>query len=85
MMRLTGLVLTVLFYTSVAAQENSPYSRYGFGDLSPNHNIITRGMGGIAAGYSDFQSINFINPASYGNLGYVEPSVVKTNPNYQRQ
>jgi hypothetical protein len=84
MMRLTGLVLTVLFYTSVAAQENSPYSRYGFGDLSPNHNIITRGMGGISAGYSDFQSINFINPASYGNLGYVDPSVVKTNPNYQR-
>ena len=60
MMRFTGLVLTVLFYTSVAAQENSPYSRYGLGDIAPNHPIVTRGMGGIAAGFSDFQSINFI-------------------------
>ncbi|MDB5276892.1 MAG: hypothetical protein JWR61_1847 [Ferruginibacter sp.] len=84
MMRLTGLVLTVLFYTSVSAQENSPYSRYGLGDLTPNHNIITRAMGGITAGYSDFQSVNFTNPASYGNLGYVDPAVVKGNPNYQR-
>ena len=25
-------------------------------------------MGGIAAGFSDYQSVNFINPASYGNL-----------------
>ena len=25
-------------------------------------------MGGIAAGYSDFQSVNFVNPATYGNL-----------------
>lgn len=84
MMRLIVLVFTILFYTTVAAQENSPYSRYGLGDLSPNHNIITRGMGGIAAGYTDFQSINFINPATYGNLGYVEPEVVRTNPSYQR-
>lgn len=84
MMRFTGLVLTVLIYASAAAQENSPYSRYGLGDLSPNHNIITRGMGGIAAGYSDFQSINFINPATYGSLGYVDASVIKANPNYQR-
>ena len=84
MMRLIGLVLTVLFCTTVAAQENSPYSRYGLGDLAPNHNIITRGMGGIAAGYTDFQSINFINPASYGSLGYVDPATIRTNPNYQR-
>ena len=84
MMRFTGLVLTILFYTSVAAQENSPYSRYGLGDIAPNHHIATRGMGGIAAGYSDFQTINFINPASYGSLGYVDPAVIKGNPNYQR-
>ena len=84
MMRLIGLVFAILFYTTVSAQENSPYSRYGLGDLTPNHNIVTRGMGGIAAGYSDFTNINFINPASYGNLGYVEPAVVKLNPGYQR-
>jgi len=50
------------------SQENSPYSRYGLGDIVPKSNIVSRGMGGIAAGYSDYQSINFINPASYANL-----------------
>lgn len=50
------------------SQENSPYSRYGLGDIVPPANIVSRGMGGIAAGYSDFQSVNFINPASYSNL-----------------
>ena len=84
MMRLIGLILAILFCSSVSAQENSPYSRYGLGDITPNQNIVTRGMGGIAAGYSDFTSINFINPASYGNLGYAEPAVVRLNPGYQR-
>ena len=53
---------------AVYSQENSPYSRYGLGDIVPKTNIVSRGMGGIAAGYSDYQSINFINPASYSNL-----------------
>ena len=50
------------------SQENSPYSRYGLGDLVPNQNITNRAMGGITAGYADFQSINFVNPASLGNI-----------------
>ena len=50
------------------AQENSPYSRYGIGDLTPNHNILSRGMGGISAAVVDYQSINFVNPASLGGL-----------------
>ncbi len=70
MMRLKGLVFALLICTSAIAQENSPYSRYGLGDLVPNQNILNRAMGGIAAGYSDFQTINFVNPASYGNLSY---------------
>ena len=49
---------------SAFAQENSPYSRYGLGDLVPNHNVYTRGMGGISAAISDNNSINFTNPAS---------------------
>ncbi|MEO5890360.1 MAG: hypothetical protein ABIQ31_08915 [Ferruginibacter sp.] len=53
---------------AVYSQENSPYSRYGLGDIIPKSNIVSRGMGGIAGGISDYQSINFINPASYGNL-----------------
>src|SRR3954470_8681441 len=53
---------------AVFSQENSPYSRYGLGDIVPKSNIVSRGMGGIAAGFSDYQSVNFINPASYANL-----------------
>jgi hypothetical protein len=49
----------------VYAQDNSPYSRYGLGDVVPNTNVINRGMGGITAGYADFLSVNFNNPASY--------------------
>jgi hypothetical protein len=68
-MRWMGLVSAVLITVSANAQENSPYSRYGVGDLTPAQNILNRGMGGVAAGYSDFQSINFVNPASYSNFG----------------
>ena len=64
---------------SATAQENSPYSRYGLGDLAPNHNVFTRGMGGISAGVADFidfntlklpnsNSINFTNPASLSTI-----------------
>lgn len=52
------------------AQENSPYSRYGIGNLQPQGNVLNRAMGGISAAYSDFSTVNFINPASYGSLLY---------------
>jgi hypothetical protein len=49
-------------------QDNSPYSRYGLGDIVPSTNVINRGMGGISAAYSDPLSINFNNPASYASF-----------------
>ena len=58
------LIVACGLQMSAFAQENSPYSRYGLGDLTPNHNIFTRGMGGISAGIADNRSINFTNPAS---------------------
>jgi hypothetical protein len=61
-------VLLTLSLTSAVAQDNSPYSRYGLGDVVPNTNILNRGMGGISAGYSDFLIINFNNPASYSRF-----------------
>ena len=54
---------------SAKAQENSPYSRYGLGDLTPNHNVFTRGMGGISAGIAERNVINFTNPASLSVIG----------------
>lgn len=66
--RTFGLIAASFITSLTMAQENSPYSRYGIGDISPNQNMVNRAMGGIAAGYSDFQSINFVNPASLPNL-----------------
>ena len=63
------IFFTIFIYSITIAQENSPYSRYGVGDLSPNRNILNRGMGGVAAGSSDYQSINLLNPASLGSIG----------------
>ena len=65
----TFSIFSALFISSIAfAQENSPYSRYGVGDVVPNQNVVSRGMGGIGAAYSDFQSLNFVNPASLGGV-----------------
>lgn len=67
--KFTCLLLTALPLFCLA-QENSPYSRYGIGNLLPQANIANRAMGGISAGYSDPTSINTVNPATYGDLIY---------------
>lgn len=76
----SGLFLLMAFVTA-QAQENSPYSRYGLGDIVPNQSIDARGMGGLSAAYVDYdkrydlkdiypksQTVNFLNPASYSKL-----------------
>ena len=65
--KLTFLLLTFLPMLCFA-QENSPYSRYGVGNILPEGNIQNRGMGGISAGFTDPAAINSVNPATYGNL-----------------
>jgi hypothetical protein len=57
-----------LVSSSLHAQDNSPYSRYGLGNLYPRVNVINRGMGGVSAAYSDVFSINYNNPASYAGF-----------------
>jgi len=61
-------LLTSFLTSSIHAQDNSPYSRYGLGNLSPQTNVINRGMGGVSAAYSDVFSINYNNPASYAGF-----------------
>jgi hypothetical protein len=65
--KLTCLLLTTLPMFCFA-QENSPYSRYGIGNLIPTGNILNRGMGGISGGQTDPATINSVNPATYSNL-----------------
>lgn len=66
--RTFGLIAASFISSLAIAQENSPYSRYGIGDIAPNQNMANRSMGGISAGYSDGQNINFVNPASLSNI-----------------
>ncbi len=62
-------VLALAIVSQVQSQDNSPWSRYGLGDIVPSGNIVNRGMGHIGAAYSDYQTINFVNPASYSRFG----------------
>ena len=73
-MRISKIKFTFLILAAFPlfcfAQLNSPYSRYGTGNLIRQANIANRGMGGISAAYSDPTSINTVNPASYSDLIY---------------
>ncbi len=76
--KLTASAVFSFFCIIALAQDNSPYSRYGLGDLTPNTNIVNRGMGSFSAGYADPLSINFNNPASYSAfLSYFEQRTKK--------
>ena len=68
MPRLCLFFFLSFFSSKLFAQSNSPYSRFGIGDLSSQTNVVGRGLGGISAAYSDWYSINFNNPASYSRF-----------------
>lgn len=44
---------------------NSPYTRYGFGQLTDPGSGNSKAMGGVAYGLRDNLQVNFANPASY--------------------
>ena len=60
------LILTMLSGAIVAQNNtNSPYTRYGYGQLADPGSANSKAMGGIAYGLRDGSHINFANPASY--------------------
>lgn len=60
------LLLTPLF---LAAQNtDSPYSRFGYGELNQAAFGQTKGMGGVGIGIRENNMINAANPASYSAL-----------------
>ena len=65
--RLINICLFCIVATAAMAQSgtNSPYTRYGFGQLSDQSFGNTKAMGGIAYGLRDGLHINAANPASY--------------------
>jgi hypothetical protein len=71
-MRRILLVLFIGGFVAANGQENSPFSRYGLGSTIASTNISNRAMGGVSAAYHDWfrNTINFANPASFGNLAH---------------
>ncbi len=63
------LTLFISLQTNLKAQGNSPFSRYGIGDLVNNSNVLNRGMGSISVGLKSDRFLNHSNPASYSWLG----------------
>ena len=60
------LLLTILSGAMVAQNNtNSPYTRYGYGQLADQGTGNSKAMGGIAYGLRDRYQTNFANPASY--------------------
>src|ERR1700743_2527250 len=80
MIRYTRLFVTFLLAVIVlqaksqsTATTSSPYSRFGIGDVSDQLMPQNIGMGGIATATNiigGYNSINVINPASYGKITY---------------
>ena len=61
-----GFVLVLLNQVSIGQNNtNSPYTRFGYGDISDTNSGEQRAMGGISFGSRTKHGINVVNPASY--------------------
>ena len=70
MNRIFRILAFVLFGFSLSAQNesNSPYSRFGLGDLQSFSTATQSAMGGVGIASYDHLSINVSNPASYSSV-----------------
>lgn len=53
---------------AIQPKSNSPYSRFGLGDLTDQYFAASAGMGGLSAAFHDPYHINLLNPASLAQL-----------------
>lgn len=62
-----SILAVALFTLPIFAENgmNSPYTRYGFGQLSMMEVGVNKGMGGTGIGMQNNSQINMLNPASY--------------------
>lgn len=62
------MACTICSTVTVDAQTDSPYSRYGLGNLRDQATGPGKGMGGVGYGLHTAQSANPLNPASYAQV-----------------
>ena len=62
------MVLSTLYVSAQTNGSNSPYSRFGLGNLSDQSQGFNKAMSGVALGFRDGHRINMQNPASYSAI-----------------
>lgn len=69
-MKLRSLILLLFTSAALWAQPkfNSPYSRFGIGDVASNYFANQAGWGGQTAAFHDAYHLNLANPASFAFL-----------------
>lgn len=70
MLRISKVVIvSILIFTQIAVwaqnNTNSPYTRFGFGELADRSIGAGRAMGGVGVGLRSSKQVNPMNPASY--------------------
>lgn len=70
MNKLYTLYFALLLPIMAMAQpkDNSPYSRFGIGDINDRNFYASQFMGGMGASFTDPYQINIVNPAALGHL-----------------
>ncbi len=88
----TGCFLAVIVNLFAQPKNNSPYTRFGLGDLIDQHFVAPASLGRIGATFNDPYHANVVNPASLGYLKstaleggvFVEAINLKDNNSGQR-
>lgn len=65
---IAAIVAASVLTASAQSGTNSPYSQFGFGELTGESSGFNRGMGGVGIGFSEGNQVNYLNPASYSKL-----------------
>jgi len=76
------IVISILFFSVEGfsqATTNSPYSRFGFGDILSESFSQNFALGGTGIGLRSNNSINAINPASYSEIAITSFEISATN------
>ncbi|AZB10590.1 hypothetical protein EG344_18010 [Chryseobacterium sp. G0162] len=75
--------ISVGYFLNAQSLSNSPYAKYGIGDVKYDNTIETVSMGGISTAFiSDFTSnFNFANPANNANFELTSIKLEATNEN----
>ena len=62
------LATATLYASAQTNGSNSPYSRFGLGNLADRSQGFNKGMGGVALGFREGSCLNLQNPASYSAI-----------------